>query len=444
MQLLVLFVAQLISSTRVGKAGYTHKIRGCWSCVVGTSLVSNEAVDGTVFRQGTGGCSGAGAAIMARVEPTSFESLAPLGDQQPKRSLLSQMPFCSRGDAELKRMVHAQRLRFCVRVTQPLALISQIQRAGGTLVSQFLDGHPELHSHPSELHIGRPTKYEWPDLDLTASHEEIFENLFERHLRRHPNSGYQKISKAERVRNPDYREEVLPFIFDVGLQKALFLKCCKEFGVNSQRSALSNYVTSYFNAWLDNHHLYNMPKKYWVGFVPRVLCKEANVERIFRDYPDGKIISVVRDPVSWFGSARRHSKEYANVENAIGLWSHSYEMLLRAHDKHPDRMLILEFERLIVDTVGSMRQVADYLGISFHESLLSPTFNGMPIQSDSSFGSKIGIDGSAVNRSMTVDDSAKDWIRSRTNDLYRTLKENARLHQQRSAPSASQMATFQP
>ena len=33
-------------------------------------------------------------------------------------------------------------------VTVPLALISQIQRSGGSLFSQLLDGHPELDAHP--------------------------------------------------------------------------------------------------------------------------------------------------------------------------------------------------------------------------------------------------------------------------------------------------------
>jgi len=36
-------------------------------------------------------------------------------------------------------------------VTSPLVLISQIQRSGGSLLSQLFDGHPEVHAHPHEL-----------------------------------------------------------------------------------------------------------------------------------------------------------------------------------------------------------------------------------------------------------------------------------------------------
>ena len=47
-------------------------------------------------------------------------------------------------------------------VTSPLALISEIQRSGGSLLSQLFDGHPQVHAHPHELKIGYPKKYIGP------------------------------------------------------------------------------------------------------------------------------------------------------------------------------------------------------------------------------------------------------------------------------------------
>ena len=63
-------------------------------------------------------------------------------------------------------------------VTVPLVLISQIQRSGGTLLSQLFDGHPEIHAHPSELMIGYPTKNNWPKLDLNDKPEQWFDILW--------------------------------------------------------------------------------------------------------------------------------------------------------------------------------------------------------------------------------------------------------------------------
>ena len=66
-----------------------------------------------------------------------------------------------------------------VPVREPLVLISQVQRSGGTLLSQLFDGHPEVHAHPGELHIG-PGKSHWPALDPDETPEAWFDALFER------------------------------------------------------------------------------------------------------------------------------------------------------------------------------------------------------------------------------------------------------------------------
>ena len=60
------------------------------------------------------------------------------------------------------------RLEHVVEVREPLVLVSQVQRSGGTLLSQLFDGHPECHAHPSEIYIGHPRKWDWPPLDLAA------------------------------------------------------------------------------------------------------------------------------------------------------------------------------------------------------------------------------------------------------------------------------------
>ena len=62
-------------------------------------------------------------------------------------------------------------------VTEPLALISQIQRSGGSLLSQLLDGHPELDANPHEWKIGYPNKYRWPKLNLNDDPKQWSETL---------------------------------------------------------------------------------------------------------------------------------------------------------------------------------------------------------------------------------------------------------------------------
>ena len=46
------------------------------------------------------------------------------------------------------------------KIKNNLIIISQVQRSGGTLLSQLFDSHPQIHSYPSELKLTKP-KFDW-------------------------------------------------------------------------------------------------------------------------------------------------------------------------------------------------------------------------------------------------------------------------------------------
>ncbi len=120
----------------------------------------------------------------------------------------------------VRRRSCAQRLEHLVPVTEPLVLCSQIQRSGGTLLSQLFDGHPECHAHPHEIKIGWPREANWPPLDLDRPGD-WFERLFEKKALTHFVEGYQKRgAKLEAKTYPSY--DVFPFLFLPRLQKAIF------------------------------------------------------------------------------------------------------------------------------------------------------------------------------------------------------------------------------
>ena len=180
-----------------------------------------------------------------------------------------------------------QRLEHLVPVTGPLVLSSQIQRSGGTLLSQLFDGHPECHAHPHEIKIGWPREANWPPLDLDRPGE-WFERLFEKKALTHFVEGYQKRgAKLEAKSYPSY--DVFPFLFLPRLQKAIF--DARAAGATSERDVLDAYFTSYFNAWLDNQSLYTGPKKVVTGFTPRLAMDAENRDKFFAAYPDGKELS---------------------------------------------------------------------------------------------------------------------------------------------------------
>ena len=248
---------------------------------------------------------------------------------------------------------------------QPLVLITQIQRSGGTLISQLFDGHPQICAHPHELHIGRPMKWHWPNLKMNDLPQTLLTFLYEKRLEKFMQTGYVKPGS-----NPYATKEIHPFSFNSSLQQAAFLQAVKLAPAQSQRDILNAFFTSFFAAWSDVS--VGADKKFITAFCPRVLMVPDSTERYIRDYPDGHIISSVRDPRTWYASSRRHSKDYKDVRNAISQWKLSTERVIRLKKERPNYIFVTTYERLVSDTEKIMRNMASFLGSIFSNHFSCP------------------------------------------------------------------------
>ncbi len=301
-----------------------------------------------------------------------------------------------------------------IQVTAPLALISQIQRSGGSLLSQLFDGHPQIHAHPHELKFGYPKKYYWPKIDLADIPERWFLLLFEDIVIEHAREGFKKGNKSDVAH---------PFHFVPSCQRDIFLNQVKSVDALRLRDVFDAYMTSYFNAWLDNKTIAKGPKTYVTAFTPRMAMHQENMDLFTRIYPDGKLISVVRDPKNWFPSAYRHRlKDYGDIAKAIDQWNASANASIRNKKAMGDGMCIIRFEDLISQMEPVMRHLSGFLNIEFDDILMTPTFNGSPISANTSFTlEKSKIIESTLSRYKTLRSEELTMIESMTSDLYQTV-----------------------
>ena len=300
-------------------------------------------------------------------------------------------------------------------INTPLALISQIQRSGGSLLSQLFDGHPQLHAHPHELKIGFPKKYIWPELDMKDSPDLWFEMLFEHDVITHSRDGYEKGQGDGKT---------FQFTFPPALQHKLFLDCLTDRKDTSQRDILNAYMTSYFNAWLNNQNI-GGKKRYITAFTPRLSIRQTNVKSFFETYPDGRLISLVRDPRNWYPSAHSHENaknKYDNIDKAISQWNESTETMIRNKIEFADQVCILRFEDLVSETERVMRYLAHFLEIDFDPILLTPTFNITPILANTSFRQEKGeIQAGTLNRHQSLTAEEDKLIKKLSEDRYRQV-----------------------
>jgi hypothetical protein len=305
-------------------------------------------------------------------------------------------------------------------VTSPMALISQIQGSGGILLSQLFDGHPELHVHPHELGVGYPEKSIWPRIDLSDGPERWFEILFEDIVSDYNREGYKKEKEDK---------ETFPFVFITPLQRKIFLNYLDSVQSMTRRDIWDAYMTSYFGAWLNNQNYYGS-KKFITAYMPNLEELKENTESFFEVYPDGRLISVVRDPRSWFPSVRKRWPErYIEVGQALSHWNKSVQTMHWNKERYGDRVCLIQFEDLIRKTETVMRFLAEFLTIEFDDILLVPTFNKFPLKEDTTFKTENnGIVSSLPAEERKLTGQELSTIDNMTNETYAlVLKEVARF-----------------
>jgi len=325
------------------------------------------------------------------------------------------------GSTSILEDLYRTRLDHISAVTAPIALISQIQRSGGSLLSQLFDGHPELHAHPHELKIGYPKKYQWPKIDLNKPPKQWFNILFENSVIRHFKEGYQKERGADIT---------FPFIFMPALQKRIFLHYLDTIDGIKLRDVFNAYMTSYFGAWLNNQNI-NGTKKYVSAFTPRLSMYKENMGLFFEIYPDGRLISIIRDPKNWYPSALRHNKKikkdkYADIHSAMNQWQECTLSTLENKERYGSRVCVIRFEDLVSKTEPVMRHLAEFLDIGFDPILLTPTFNKTPIGANTSFQvEKSTIMDSTLHRHKTLTQDELEIIASITDKTDNLVAEKA-------------------
>jgi Sulfotransferase family len=305
-----------------------------------------------------------------------------------------------------------------IEVDEPLALISQVQRSGGTLLGRLFDGHPECHAHPHELMIGDVKAHAWPELDLAGDPDEWFEGLQEETLAKLFASGKRVIP----LKTTDGKRGTYPFILPPRFQRQIFMEeIARRRPIESEREILNAYMTSLFNAWLDYQNLTGWEKKWVVAFSPR-RAWGAGLTKFFELYPDGRLISILRDPLSWYASEQARIADPVTVSRVAG-WQKSAQQMRRAAETHRNRVFIVRFDELVLDTWGTMSRLADFLDIDFDPILVTPTFNRYPAGANSSYSvKKTGVVPDPVERyKQVLPPDQQKLIRDECWELYQEV-----------------------
>jgi hypothetical protein len=295
-----------------------------------------------------------------------------------------------------------------VSLQSDMVLISQVARSGGTLLNQLLDHHTQLLVHPFELEMGA-TRSVWPDLQPSdlANSEDVMRALYESSVDRF-------IMEGLSPHRPGSRNETrYPFRFSRSVYRRAFAEEWRRRAPTTQRVALDVQLSAFWSAWRDRPTIVH-DVRWLVGFRPGTIKDLASMERFQRDYPRGRIISLVREPSTWFVSARRHSSRYGEASRACDVWNANVSAAIRLKELRPTEVFIGSFERLVGNPAEFMAGLTTWLGVQWEDTLLSPTMAGRPMKADSSFEiGEFGIRPETADRREDLTRSERTLIEER-------------------------------
>jgi hypothetical protein len=183
-------------------------------------------------------------------------------------------------------------------------------------------------------------------------------------------------------------------LFSVDLQHALFLRLAANRAPSSDREWFDIYFTSFFAAWLDHQRRYG-PKRYVVAFTSMLALAPASMAQFRQVYPDGWLISIIREPLGWYASIKQRSsgaeklkstqRHYAGPEEAEAAYLSNVQAIHDNRALFGDRFLLVDYDALVSDVETTMKAVAGRIGLDWHPSLTNQTFNGMAIQPNTAF-----------------------------------------------------------
>lgn len=290
----------------------------------------------------------------------------------------------------------------------PLILITQLHRSGGTLFSQLLDGHSAIQAHPHELFIGKPEKWDWPMLgDQLADPDRVFASLQEDKIAAigagglFIKPGSNKAAKGQEV----------PFTYSVDCHRELFISLYQQAIATSQRLAIQLYLDTFFLAWPE--YKASGRERYVSCFLPHIVMHDASMQRLYADYPDLILVNLIRRPDTWLASLVNHiSLDLGNPQQVLKnleRWRLSVKKILGLQANPSVHSFSTSYEALVSDPRLEMQRFCAFAGLSFEPVMLLPTVGGFPVLPNSSYrrsSSGVNTESLALREPLPQDVSA--------------------------------------
>jgi hypothetical protein len=253
-----------------------------------------------------------------------------------------------------------------------LIMISAMYENGGNTTHRMLDGHPELLVYPFESQVGTPLvsdyltsyvpiRYRWPELPMDGEPERDYELFWDEELKT-----YLRVRSRSKFRDcglqmdeQDRRREFVAYLAR---------------NPRTRRTIVEAFFHSTFAAWKNLRR--SGSERAFVGYNP---VQVLDVDKFFRDFPDGHMIHTVRHPFAGYADTKKRPFPLS-LERYGWTWNLCQHTALVAEQRYAGRFHILRFEDLVADAEASLGTILGRMGFEWSDACQVPTFNGQRLE----------------------------------------------------------------
>lgn len=119
-------------------------------------------------------------------------------------------------------------------------------------------------------------------------------------------------------------------------------------------------------------HLHHAERAGKLRWGDKSLHTEHYADRIFREYPNARIIQMTRDPRDRYASVRkRHGKDNPRLGGSTGRWLFSMRKALANQRRYPERYKIIRFEDLAGNPEATLKNICAFIDEEYSPEMLS-------------------------------------------------------------------------
>ncbi|MCB1539197.1 MAG: sulfotransferase [Rhodospirillales bacterium] len=255
-----------------------------------------------------------------------------------------------------------------------LVMVSAGFEHGGNVTHRHLDGHSQLLVYPFESQLGNRSfndflasvervQYRYPEFPEGLSAGELYEQIID-----------EELKTFLRKRNGSKFKDA-----DCQLDEAARIKAFTDFlgteWPHRRARVIEAFFRSTFAAWT-NYYAKPVAGMHYVGYSPAI---GIDADRIVRDFPDVRIMHIVRNPFSAYRDTKRRPFPQPLTKYLItwNIYHSTVEMFARMY---PKNVRIFRYEDLVENKETFMRDVASFIGVGFEPAMLYPSWNGVEIK----------------------------------------------------------------